>query len=1161
MSAFIIPQKALDAQSEAAHPRNSVWVSANAGSGKTHVLTERVIRLLLNGTEPARILCLTYTKAAAAVMQTRIFRTLSGWTEFDEQKLTQELLRLEGKRPDAKRLAEARRLFARALETPGGLKIQTIHAFCEGLLHQFPLEANIAGHFELMDELHRDELLQNARRYVLEKAYLKADPQLYDAFMLVLKTVGESGLDNLLSEAIGQRQALRPFLTAITAENGKALLADALQIGPQDSVETVVQQILEAALLPSDILQQCLAHGHSRTAEFVERLRPLAETKNVGAVLEAVSQAYFTGGKPRSVTHMTSKALREKLPWLEADIIGRQDILLNLMDKIRRLRLIPLNLAAFRLCDALLRRYETLKKADGLLDFDDLIERSLNLLQREGAGQWVQYKLDRGIDHILVDEAQDTSPAQWKIVQLLAQEFFIGKGQRDVERTVFAVGDEKQSIYSFQGAVPEDFDANGRVIEKAANQIKRPFRRLRLDFSFRSTADVLKSVDLVFESPQNYKGLSAENIKTVHEPIRFNDPGEVVIWEMLTPQQVEEPDDWRLPVDQLHAPAVRLAEEIANQIASWLKNGEMLAGKGRLMKASDIMVLVRKRDQFVPALARALKNRDVPVAGADRLQLTNHIAVRDLMALARFVLQPQDDLSLASVLKSPLFGLDEDDIYGLAVGREGSLWQSLSRKAQENTRFDAAYQAISKYRSLADKTPVFEFYSHILSEDAGRSKILARLGTEASDVLDAFMDYALAIQKSGLPGLQAFLETISAAEPEIKRELDQNREEVRIMTVHAAKGLEGAVVFLVDSGSRIWNAQHEPKLIHLEFGAQNGFLWQPSKDYKTILGETYVQGLKEKAAEEYRRLLYVGMTRAEDRLIVCGYRGKNAVEGTWAPMVAAAIKPHSQEIQGPSNDIAAWRYVADPGRKPREIVDDTDDRSLNEPPLPDFLKIRMAPEADLPKPLTPSGASLEIDGDAPALENIVSVSPVLGEKTANASFAIERGNIIHLLLQYLPQCDEAARRPLGQAYLARTAAHWSEGERQDAIRRAFDLMDDARLKPLFAAEARAEVSLMGVVEINGKDHAVSGQIDRLNVGQDSIVLGDFKTGRAPQSADYIPQSYMLQMALYRRLLKAIHPQKTVQTLLIYSDGPKVFELNAEKLDAMLYHGHNNLNSE
>ncbi|WP_297323123.1 double-strand break repair helicase AddA [uncultured Bartonella sp.] len=1151
-----IPKQALDPQSEAAHPKNNVWVSANAGSGKTHVLTERVIRLLLNGTEPARILCLTYTKAAAAVMQTRIFRRLSAWTELADGQLSTILFQLEGRKPDARRLDEARRLFARALETPGGLKIQTIHAFCERLLHQFPLEANIAGHFELMDELERDALLQKARRYVLENAYLQKDSLLHESLLQVLKAAGESGLDNLLSEAIEKRQALMPFLKRVVGKNGQKILESLLQISPEDTEKKLVGEIRAVARHRPEIIIALRDLGHSHSQDFAGRLE-LLQTADDDELLEIVNLAYFTKGKPRTIKNLASKKLLEALPGLQNDLELRQEKLAVLFDKLQRVRSVALNLAAFRLCYRLLIRYENLKKAKGVLDFDDLIDRSLNLLKREGAGQWVQYKLDRGIDHILVDEAQDTSPAQWQIVQLLAQEFFVGEGQREVERTVFAVGDEKQSIYSFQGAVPEDFDANGRLIEKKAKAAHQPFRRIKLNFSFRSTKDVLQSVDLVFEKPENYKGLSAENIKTVHEAIRVNDPGEVVIWESLTPNIVEEPEDWREPVDQLHAPAVKLAEEIATTIHHWLSSNEMLPGQGRKVRASDIIVLVRKRDQFVPALARALKNRDVPVAGADRLRLTNHIAVQDLMALARFVLQPKDDLSLAAVLKSPLFGFDENDIYHLATDRNGTLFESLKSQASEKKHYESALTLLRKYRNLADKSPVFEFFSHILSEDQGRAKILARLGSEASDVLDAFMDYALSVQKTGLPGLQAFLETIVASDPEIKRELDQNREEIRIMTVHAAKGLESAIVFLVDSGSRIWNSRHEPKLIEIATGQTNGFLWQPSKDFQTSFGESYIDQLKEKAEEEYRRLLYVGMTRAEDRLIVCGYRGKNYVDGTWSSLVGAALKPHSVEISGPTPTIKAWLYCADEKRGSREKVADQGEHELAIEPLPAYFQRAMAPETDLPKPLTPSGASLDIDENTVANHKKMNISPVFEGKTKDASLAIKRGTIIHRLLQYLPQGNEHNRQALARAYLAKVAPEWSDAQRREAFRQTFDVMANPLLQPLFAKEARAEVSLMGIVEIKGKKYAVSGQIDRLNDSENSIVLADFKTGRAPGREQDIPDSYLLQMALYRHLLQAIHPEKSIQTLLVYTSGPKVFELDGKKLACILEKEKNN----
>ncbi len=779
------------------------------------------------------------------------------------------------------------------------------------------------------------------------------------------------------------------------------------------------------------------------------------------------------------------------------------------------------------------------------------------MLQRKGASQWVHYKLDQGLDHILLDEAQDTNPEQWQIIQLLAQEFFSGYSQRTNIRTLFAVGDEKQSIYSFQGAAPENFAANGRIIQKKAQQTNQQFEKIQLHYSFRSTADVLKSVDLVFETPENYKGLSAENTKTVHEAIRVHSPGEVVIWDAISKETSEFPHDWHLSVDHLDTPEVRLAEKIAETIADWLQKGEMLPAKGRLIRASDIMILVRKRDQFVSALSRALKHLNIPVAGADRLQLTKHISIRDLMALGRFVLQPQDDLSLACVLKSPLFAFSEEELYQLAAHRTGFLWQSLCTHASSKVSFKDAFEKLSHYRTLVDKIPVFEFYSHILNNDKGRQKILARLGSEANDVLDAFMDYTLAIQKTGLPGLQAFLETLTASEPEIKREFEQNNEEIRIMTVHAAKGLEAAIVFLVDPGSAVWHPQHAPHLLKVPLNnaqgnGQQAFIWRPNEKFDTKLSKQAILHLKERAEEEYRRLLYVGMTRAEDRLFICGYKGKKTTSHTWLQLVKKALEPHAVAIKGPAEDIAAWRYcITSSSASLNQEIPCTESQAL--PPLPAFFSHKVPAEPIFPKPLKPSVASLSIEADTELSSSPKQLftSPVLGEINTNRAFFIEYGYLIHRLLQYLPDCSPQKHQDYARNYLNIKASHWDESQRKNALRHVGKILDHDYLKPLFTEHSCVEVPLMGIVKIRGKEQAISGQIDRLYITKKSIIFADFKTGFSPENEAAIPPHHWLQMALYRKLLQAIHPDKDVQALLIYSKEAKIFKLPPEKLEACL----------
>lgn len=1142
-----IPPETIAAQASAANPQASVWVSANAGSGKTHVLTERVIRLLLEGTDPSKILCLTYTKAAAAVMQNRVFARLSEWAILPDADLAERLFKLEGRRPGAARLAVARRLFARALETPGGLKIQTIHAFCEAILHQFPLEANIAGHFEMMDDLMQAALVGEARRTLLETAHGGGDAQLGAAFADVMQAAGEMGLQSLLDEAVNRRHGLQQYIAALgMAEDRSEALHRNFGFRPDAREADILADLWPMPEFSDDALDLILsiAKGAARAHDFALQLKQFDKVKTA-IDREAVLRAAFlkATGEAKSGSYVGSAAVKKLLPDFEEDFNAAAARIEQGLDRLRELRLIRLNLAALTLIDNLLQRYHDLKRKRGLLDFEDLITRTVALLAREGAGQWVQYKLDRGIDHILVDEAQDTSPDQWQVIRMLSEEFFSGLGQRNVQRTLFAVGDEKQSIYSFQGAVPEDFAAQGRAVSLRAEDAQLQFERVSLNFSFRSAPDVLQAVDEVFARPEANRGVGGA---TVHDAIRENEPGEVEIWDMLTPEAVEEPDDWRIPVDHLAAPAVRLAEQIAATIRYWLDRGETIPGQNRKLAPRDIMVLVRKRDQFMPALSRALKELQVPVAGADRLKLTSHIAIQDLMALGRFVLQPSDDLSLASLLKSPLFGWDDDRLFTLAHPRGAgeTLFERLYHASQKDAALIPVHKTLSRWRNMADTMPVFEFYARILSADGARRKLLARLGPEAGDIIDEFQNYALSAERAGLPGLQAFLETLDAASPEIKRELDQGRDEVRIMTVHAAKGLEGAVVFLVDPGSAVWTGSRAPKLVPFDLTNDGqpvkGFLWQPNSAYQTGFLAARIEGLKTRAEEEYRRLLYVGMTRAEDRLIICGYRGARESGETWHRLVEDALTTKAETFIHPVTGEAARRYRNTP-RGLTQIIESEPEEATALPPLPQAYLHPMKPEPGLPRPLAPSGASALIEADEePPLDM---ASPVLGPGNEAPGFALRRGTAIHMLLQYLPDVAQAEREQLAQDYLACIAPDWPQAEREKAWESVRAVLDDLKFAPVFAQGSRGEVAIMGMIDLGGKDHAVSGQIDRISVDESRVLIVDYKTNRPPPKViEAVPFAYRAQLALYRELLAPLYPGRVVEAALLFTEGPFLMPL-------------------
>lgn len=1156
----VIPRETIVDQNRAANPRDSVWVSANAGSGKTHVLTERVIRLLLDGTDPSKILCLTYTKAAAAVMQNRVFARLSDWATTNQEQLAQAIEQIDGKAPDQERLAQARRLFARALETPGGLKIQTIHAFCEAILHQFPLEANIAGHFELMDDLMQVALVGEARRQLLQSARLDKNTELAAAFADVLDAAGEFGLQGLLDEAVARRHDLMRFIDDIGHDELRRETFYAhFGFTSDETEDRILATLWPLREFDSVVLGEILdiPRNATRAQEFALILRFAKLNDQIDQRESALKAAFLkAGGEPKSGSFVSSKAVTDRVPDFPDRFDRAAQRAFEGLDRLKQLRLVRLTLSALTLVDDLIGRYQQMKKVHGLLDFDDLIIRTVALLARQDAGPWVQYKLDKGIDHILVDEAQDTSPNQWRVIRLLSEEFFAGKTARNNRRTLFAVGDEKQSIYSFQGAVPEDFAEHGRATERMTRQSELSFERVNLNFSFRSAPDVLHAVDKVFARPDANRGFGVDQRATVHTAIRDRDPGEVQIWDMLTPETAPQEDDWRKPVDSLPAPPVRLAEQIAKTIELWLKNGEVLPGQHRRLEARDIMVLVRKRDQFMPALSRELKRRQVPVAGADRLKLTDHIAVKDLMALGRFMLLSSDDLSLAAVLKSPLFKLGDDQLFALAHGRaeNETLYERLVDRSADDLTLYSIASRLREWRSRADTVPVFEFYADILGPGGARRDILARLGNEAGDVIDEFQNYAVATEKTGLPGLQAFLETLDAAAPEIKRELDQSRNEVRIMTVHASKGLEAAVVFLVDSGSAASAGGRAPSLLSFELKEKDGwegkgFLFVPSKAHATRFSGNLIDSLKRRAEEEYRRLLYVGMTRAEDRLIICGYRGTRPARDTWHDLVDAALVDGSKPFEHPVEGVTARRYRITEAA-PAADVEPEMATVAPETPFPPSYRTPMAREVGLPRPLAPSGVSALIDPDDEA--PLVMGSPVLGDQRGDPSFAIRRGIVIHALLQMLPSLAADQRILAAKRYLSRAAFDWTEEEVEGALQSVFAIMEDPVFAPVFGSESLAEVPIMGTLHLRGKEHAVSGIIDRLAVVGDRVLIVDYKTNRtAPQTLGDVPGTYVTQLALYRQLLEPLYPGKTVAAVLLFTEGPHLIDIPVSHMNDAL----------
>ena len=1182
---FVAPDETRLAQAAASDPARSAWVSANAGSGKTHVLKARVLRLLLEGVEPARILCLTYTRLAAAEMAQRVFGELAQWATLCDCRLTDEILALEGvdtrdagiieqlRLQARKKLPRARTLFARALETPGGLKIQTIHSFCEAILHQFPLEANVPARFSVIEDERRRELMQEARE-AMWVAARGGDERLAPAVEAAMDFASDDALARALDEVVSRREHIVPWLRATGApEDVEARLRERFSLAPDDTGDTIKARFWDTAPLSRDDLVVWVERAAKGTAKadatFREAIGAACATGCPVTAFDTCLPVFVTGSGGVRKTILSKAVCGD-----EGDVLqehGAAIVAAN--ETVHMLSVVAGSTALFALADDLMTRYEAAKTRAGLMDFDDIIARTGDLLERAGAGAWVHYKLDRGLHHVLVDEAQDTSPRQWRIVGRLVEEFFAGEGAHDaaesgLERTVFAVGDEKQSIFSFQGAQPAAFEESRRRL-RSRTDAPEQFEPVSLNLSFRSVDDVLQAVDLTFTDPDNAKGL-ATGTYVPHAAARHGHRGHVEIWpRIFGTKGADEPEDWTAPIDTVGEahPAVRLARRVATRIAATIGRDRITVRQDgrdvtRTVTAGDVLVLVRSRDAFIPALTRELKARGVAVAGADRLGLASHIATQDLLALARTVLLPEDDLSLAAVLKSPLWGVSEDELYALARApdgspRQGTLWDRL-REAREG-RPAEALREIEDLRARADRVPVHELYAHLLGPMGGRRRFFARLGTEAEDVLDAFLQATLdheqmADARGGAGGLQAFVAHMEGSAAEVKREMEGHAREVRIMTVHAAKGLQAPIVFLVDRGGKPFDAGKAPKLLRDDGGA---FVWVPATADLTHHTRPLRDADEVDTRAEYRRLLYVGMTRAADRLIVCGYaregaEAKTREDETWHEMVSRALEGRCQDVP---DEVAAGEGGSI-RRFPRDavVLDPTPapEPEADAPPpavgLPVSVLTRMAQQKAVPKPLTPAGSLAFVD-TASLRGHIHSLLPS-GEEgggDGGGEIARRRGTLAHRLLQALPDIAVDERRATAMRFLAAMLPRTHEAARAKLVDEVLATIE--ALGPLFGPRSRAEVAVRGALEIDGETVVVSGQIDRL-VAEETVTIIDYKTGRAvPADVTGVPEEYVRQLAIYRALVAQIF-DRPVRALIVWTHaagGPRVMEMP----DAML----------
>ncbi|WP_323020256.1 double-strand break repair helicase AddA [Pararhodobacter sp.] len=1083
-------------QVRAAEPGQSTWLSANAGSGKTKVLIDRVARLLLGGTPPQRILCLTYTKAAAGEMQNRLFKRLGEWAMLEDAALVAELAKMGEAVQDPDLLPRARRLFARAIETPGGLKIQTIHAFCSSLLRRFPLEAAVAPDFTEVEE----RSLQQLRMELLDR--FARGPEA-GAMVALLGRLSEDGFARLLGDLGKYRDAFDGELPDFDAlfDLPKGLTEDGLLAQVFDGDEGDLCARLVPKLLKGGANDNKLAAKLARIG--APGMAALADLE--GALL---TQTGANAGLAKTGKHITKSTQA---------LVGPDDLaaLDDLGERVAEARPLRLGLEAKRMAEALhgfarlwLPALDRAKAARGWLDFDDLIRLARDLLSRSDVAQWVLFKLDGGIDHILVDEAQDTSPGQWRVIDLLTQEFTAGVGAREVLRTIFVVGDRKQSIYSFQGADLQGFEQSQSLFSERLAATGQGLSRQELKHSFRSSDAVLRLVDQCFAGSGSGLGGAPEHL-AFHPGMA----GRVDLWPAIPKPDKPEDTPWESPLDRPSADhaEIQLARTIAREIRAMIDRGERIEGRDgpRAVHEGDFLVLVQRRRLLFHALIRACKAEGLEIAGADRLALGEVLAVQDLIALLKFLALPEDDLSLAVALRSPLFGLSEDQLFRLAWDRPGFLWERLRAEpalAEVRTVLD-------DLRGQVDFLRPYELIERVLTRHDGRRRIRARFGPEAEDALEAFVDLALGYEQGHVPSLDGFLGWLAASDAEVQRRSEGAGRVIRVMTVHGSKGLEAPIVILPDTAKR--RPQERATLAD----AGGVPILRAVKDLATE-AQREADGLSETLrSEEGDRLLYVALTRAERWLIVCG--AGDTGEGSWYERIETALAglapvpldaPTGTGLRHAHGDwpapLVLPRDTAKSGSKPAELAD-------------------LPPVTGAARVLTPSDL-----GGAKAL-------PGEGAETEQA---LARGRLIHLLLEELADLPDADRKPRGTALAAGLAG----GEA--CLAEALAVLQDPALAPVLGGGALVEVGLSGVW--NGR--AMWGVIDRLIVTDDAVLAVDFKSNRVvPNGSDGVPEGLLRQMGAYAHLLAALYPGRRIETALLWTATGALMQLPPEAVAAAL----------
>jgi ATP-dependent helicase/nuclease subunit A len=1126
----------IPAQRSAVIPGDNIWLSASAGTGKTQVLTARVIRLLLESdVEPENLLCITFTKAGASEMADRINELLASWVQREDKALFHDLEAIGASAgPDVRK--RARQLFAKVLDAPGGgLQILTIHSFCQSLLGSFPEEAGLVPGFKPIEGREQQELLREALVNLVLEAEARGDTKMVTDLQELSLDMGEDAALRFLHRAA----ASPDVMTLIPNDAGAVVWARRLAgVHFDGPVEYMLEDAFADARIPRATLHAIIdanllwgknkadSRGGKRAAVLQDWLSRTPTER--AALLPDLHRCWSTAKGELQVSTDKYTPMTDAYAALGLEMFQWTNQLLGEVtraqyaDRLARALCIGKEFAA---------QYSRAKHAIGAVDFDDMIRRTAELLQHGQMAQWVRFKLDKQIDHILVDEAQDTNKAQWDIISALSDDFYSGMGANpEKNRTLFSVGDFKQAIYGFQGTAPERYEEAGRYFAERIDAAGSELKRLTLSRSFRSTAPILDFVNAVIDG----SGPADFGINDIIDP-HYSEKPHFGMVELLQPISAkpnaaddsdtsDEEEDWFS--DEKRA----LAERLADHAKALIDEKPWLESQGRHLEPGDIMFLLRSRGDMASLLVAQLHERNVAVAGIDRLKLLQPLVVQDLLGAIKFVLQPNDDLSLACLLVSPIIGWTQEQLlaHGYVGDREGSLWQHIRGKPE--LADDLA--PLRDMLAAADFTTVYHFLEQILSGPIGaRRKFTARLGREVLVPIEEMLNSAFQFEQQHGGGLQKFMAWFDRGEIEIKRESDNSTKEVRVMTVHGAKGLQAPVVILADITSDPTKKPDQSVELLMDEGQRTPLLPIRKSEQSGRL-QDIVEMQKTRELQEHKRLLYVAITRAEERLIMAGSLGISRKGEPPAESWCAAIEKGMTALGCSWEDDPRWgrvmRHVGAEGASMVAQVTSAEKQSptVPRPASPEWLFAPAPMEQRPPRPLVPSRLDDDDYGDAPA--------------NAAMRKAANRGKLIHALFERITDSESLKTAEQWLAVQARN----DDIDPAQLLAEVSAVISDPVWAAFFGPQARAEVPLVAVVG----ETVINGRIDRLLVEPGLVRAVDFKTGRSiPTDAHGVPVPHLRQMAHYRAALQTIFPDCKIEVALLFTHAPRFITLSDQIL--------------